>query len=151
MTQVVLLDSGPLGLATNPKASLENAACNLWIEALLQNGKRVIVPAIADYEIRRELLRAGKSAGLKRLDNFCALLEFRPLEPAELVHAAQLWATLRQTGKATSHDHALDGDVILAAQALSLGLPDSEFIVATTNVAHLSLMVPADLWKNIPP
>ena len=43
----------------------------------------------------------------------------------------------------------LDIDVILAAQALSLGLPADEFVVATSNVEHLAVMVPARNWREI--
>jgi len=35
MSMVVLLDAGPLGLITNPKASSETHACSLWLEALI--------------------------------------------------------------------------------------------------------------------
>ena len=41
--------------------------------------------------------------------------------------------------------------MILAAQVLSLGVPGPDLVVATTNPAHLSLFVPADLWTNIAP
>lgn len=37
--------------------------------------------------------------------------------------------------------------MILAAQVLTLGLPDT--IVATTNVGHIARFTPADLWRNI--
>lgn len=46
---------------------------------------------------------------------------------------------------------ALDVDVILAAQALLLGIPPSDFIIATTNVGHLSQFAPTDLWSDIAP
>jgi hypothetical protein len=46
-------------------------------------------------------------------------------------------------------DKALDGDVILAAQAIVLEAPD--VLIATTKVGHLSRFVPADLWQNIEP
>lgn len=68
MSRIILLDAGPLGLATNPRASTENQECNLWLQTQLRQGVRVFVPEIADYEVRRELLRAGKSRGLARLD-----------------------------------------------------------------------------------
>ena len=41
--------------------------------------------------------------------------------------------------------------MILAAQAIGLGFPPSEFIIATTNPGHISLFAPCDLWTNIQP
>jgi hypothetical protein len=67
MSVIILLDSGPLGLLTNPKGSSETRECNLWLARLLQRGIEVKIPEIADYEVRRELLRADKHQGLKRL------------------------------------------------------------------------------------
>jgi hypothetical protein len=48
----------------------------------------------------------------------------------------------------TAGDHALDGDVILAAQvAVSAG--DQDPVIATTNVKHLERFVAARLWRDI--
>jgi hypothetical protein len=44
---------------------------------------------------------------------------------------------------------ALDGDVILSAQARLLGNETLEVIVATTNVAHLSRFIKALDWQAI--
>ena len=63
--------------------------------------------------------------------------------------AAQFWAQARQSGLPTADRHALDGDVILAAQALSLRIGEREFCIAPTNVGHLSRFVPAKLWQDI--
>ena len=65
MSSVEVLDSGPLGLVTNPTASPINDACNEWLEALSGGGVRVVVPEIADYEVRRELLRIGKAQSIR--------------------------------------------------------------------------------------
>jgi hypothetical protein len=43
----------------------------------------------------------------------------------------------------------LDADVVLAAQALTLGA--APVVIATSNVGHLSRFVPAELWQNITP
>ena len=48
------------GLITNPKRAPESLACNCWLQTLIKAGIRVILPEIADYEVRRELLRANK-------------------------------------------------------------------------------------------
>jgi hypothetical protein len=71
VSQILLLDSGPLGLLTLPKVSEEVIAINRWLAGRLRAGDTVFVPAIVYYEIRRELLRAEKSSGLARLEAFC--------------------------------------------------------------------------------
>lgn len=63
--------------------------------------------------------------------------------------AAQFWAQVRQQGKPTTDSKALDGDVILAAQAAIIAVGEREVIVATTNVAHLSRFVSARKWQEI--
>ena len=50
-------------MITNPKSSPENEACKNWLASLAYNGVEVVIPEIADYEVRRELLRAGKERG----------------------------------------------------------------------------------------
>lgn len=57
--------------------------------------------------------------------------------------AAVFWAQMRQAGSPTADNKTIDADAILAAQFATMSVAD--FIVATTNVAHLSRFVPADL------
>ena len=66
--EVVLLDSGPLGLVSHPNAEKVNAEAVEWIGALLSAGVSVLIPEIADYEVRRELLRAGSTLAYIWLD-----------------------------------------------------------------------------------
>src|SRR5579859_7623940 len=68
VNRFVLLDAGPLGLVTGPRSSATTAACQAWLEGLLSEGVQVRVADIADYEVRRELLRARKTRGIARLD-----------------------------------------------------------------------------------
>ncbi|WP_343217810.1 hypothetical protein [Halotia branconii] len=63
--------------------------------------------------------------------------------------AAELWAEARKTGQPTADAKALDGDVILSAQARLLGSKVAEVIVATTNVAHLARFITASDWQSI--
>lgn len=63
--------------------------------------------------------------------------------------AAELWAEARKTGQPTADPKALDGDVILSAQARLLCGEATEVIVATTNVAHLSRFITALDWQTI--
>lgn len=68
MTRLVLLDAGPLGLLTRSPRLPEAAACYAWLRAQLASGARVLLPEIADYEVRRELLRLQAHGALRRLD-----------------------------------------------------------------------------------
>ena len=61
-----------------------------------------------------------------------------------MLQAAEPWAQARQQGQPTADPHALDGDVILAAQAISLNA-----IVATDNIGHLSRYVETQWWQNL--
>ena len=149
MTRIILLDSGPLGLITNPSASEENRECNAWIQTRLREGNRVMVPAISDYEVRRELLRSEKTKGLARLDRLKSVVGFIPLTSEALLQAAQFWAEARRLGKPTAVDSALDGDVILCAQAAELTRLGHETVIATTNVKHLEIFADARLWREI--
>ena len=65
--------------------------------------------------------------------------------------AADLWAKSRQSGLATGDPKKLDIDVILPAQALTIGVSASGQIVATSDVGHLTQFVPAGLWSSISP
>ena len=114
-------------------------------------GYRVIIPEIADYETRGEFLRRGATAGLARLDVLKARREYRPITTAAMIRAAELWADVRVTGKPTAHPEALDGDCIVAAQALVEAGPGIMPIVATTNAVHLSRFpgIDARQWDTI--
>jgi predicted nucleic acid-binding protein len=149
--KVIVLDSTPLGLVTQPLKVPVPDACRQWMRAKIAQGIQVVVPEIIDYEIRRELLRAGKSASIEKLDEFIAhpAITYLPLTTTAMKLAAELWAKARQQGKPTADPHALDVDVILSAQVIAAKFPPAEFIVATANVRHLTQFIPADLWENI--
>lgn len=150
MSDVLLLDSGPLGLITQPQRSHEVIAITDWLKDCLRAGARVLVPAIVYYEIKRELLRANKVIGAARLDAFvnAAPDRYLPLTDEALRFAAELWARSRRTGRPTAGPTALDIDVLLAAQALRIG---GAPIIATTNQKHLSQFVSALHWTDISP
>jgi len=116
--------------------------------SLLAAGRRVVLPEITDYETRRAILRRGSQVALTNLDLLIQKIEYLPLNTPMMRHAAALWAHVRSVGLPTASPDALDGDVILAAQALSLGAP---VVVATDNVGHLSRFVPAASWRAVAP
>ena len=144
----ILLDAGPLGFLVNPNTSRIPLAIRQWLADMLAAGRRVILPEISDYEVRRELVRNNSGRSIISLNQMVNQLEYLALTTPAMRFAAELWAQARNTGQQTAHDHALDGDVILAAQARSLGVA---VVVATDNPAHLSRFVPSDSWQNITP
>lgn len=92
--------------------------CTKWLISCLTAGARVCVPEICDYELRRELLRADLTQALTRLDQLEHEVDYVPITTAMMREAAEYWAEARNAHKPTSPKEALDGDVILAAQAV---------------------------------
>lgn len=150
MIQKIVLDAGPLGLLTQRRGVPPADVCRAWLADVIRNGISVYVPAIAEYEIRRELLRADKVHVIRRLDAFIAAdaNRYLPITTEIMKRAAQFWADARRRGQPTAADAALDADCILAAQSVVLGLPDS-VIIATTNTGHLRQFVAAEAWDKI--
>lgn len=148
----ILLDSSPLStLSLPPNAATPLPAITQWSLTCLAAGHHIYIPEVIDYELRRELLRAGKTASIIELDHLKSVFDYLPITTAAMVHAAHLWATGRNRGVATGDPKKLDIDVILAAQALTLGVPASDIIVAAPNVGHLSHFVTASDWPGISP
>ena len=141
MTDVLLFDAGVLGQASHPR---RNPTFAQWFDQLLTTETVVMIPEIADYEVRRELLRAQRAVGILRLDQLKEALPYLPLTTDVMLHAARLWAEARQRGRPTADPKELDCDVILAAQARVIGAT-----VVTDNIGHLSLFVEARSWRDI--
>lgn len=148
--RVIVLDSSPLGLLVHRKKIQQTDECHAWFQRHVEAGIRIKIPAIVVYELRRELL-LGHKRSLRLLDELCNAEPDRylKLDDKHLRSAAQLWADVRRKGRPASDRHALDVDVILAAQVLSLGLPADELVVATSNVSHFFDLVPAREWQQI--
>lgn len=149
--RLVVVDTGTLGLLTHPRAQPTARACWQWAQTLLAAGVRMIVPGIADYELRRELIRAGKASGLQRLDAIRAGFEFDPVTQDALDEAARLWAAVRNAGLTTAHPAALDGDAILAALTILATSAGDTATIATDNQRHLSRFpgIDARPWQAI--
>jgi predicted nucleic acid-binding protein len=138
MNHIILLDTGVLGMATNPKATSQCQECKQWLNALSNRNYLVALPEITDYELRRELIRANKLRGIRQLNELKALVIYLPITTQVMLKAAELWAQARIEGSSTAHSEAIDGDVILAAQAILIQLQGHSVTIATTNVKHLS-------------
>lgn len=150
----ILLDTNIVTRLCHPNQDA-NRQVTQWLEALIRksdHGLTLCLPEIADYEARRGLLhvalRSGQSTtkSLVRLDLLAQILEYLPLDTQTLRRAAGLWAETRHAGRPTAPATALDGDVILAAQALENG-----GVVVTENTRHLTRFVTARTWREVLP
>jgi predicted nucleic acid-binding protein len=148
MNDAVVLDATPLGILCHPRSPPHVVACRQWADTLLLAGRRLLIPEIADYEVRRELIRNNSRIALSNLDQLANQFEYLPLSTAAMRHAAELWAQARASGRPTAPGQAIDADVILAAQAITL---KTAVVVATGNPSHLKRFVVAELWSNIRP
>jgi predicted nucleic acid-binding protein len=150
MTHLLVLDASVVGAITNPKQINEIVRdCQIWFRRSLARQSIFVLPEIADYEIRRELLRGKKINGLKKLDELKSAIYYYPIDSEIMLTAAQLWAESRQRGMPTADARELDGDVILAAQAIQLQAKGYEVTIVTTNVGHLAQFVTASHWQDL--
>lgn len=154
---IVLLDSGPLGMITNPRGNAEAKACQVWSKTMTTAGHLLLVPEIIDYEHRRELLLNNSLAAIARVDTFKENGVYLPVSEDGYLRAAQLFASARQQGLPTAGKEALDVDVILAAQAITFDREDWQrameeaIVIATSNLGHLMRFTHALLWTDIQP
>lgn len=151
---IVGLDSGVLGGITNPNPKSQTTRDMIaWALRLRASGHTLLIPAVADYEVRRELIRNRNRASIAELDNVRTDTGniHLPLTDRALLRAAQLWADVLNEGKPPTNDLAIDGDVLIMAQILDANFPEGAYIVATDNLRHFQGRVPADLWQNILP
>jgi predicted nucleic acid-binding protein len=119
------------------------------VDGCLHSVARVVVmiPEIVDHEVRRELVRVGATAGLRRLDALLSGIKLLPLERPALLRATELRAKIRNAGLPTADPHALDADAILAGQALTAASPGDVVVVAPANVSHIARFHGIDAWR----
>ena len=96
MDKTIVLDTGPLGKIAHPRRNREITA---WFDHLLASGFTIILPEIADYEVRREFLLADLVHSVQRLDRLKQVITYAPLTTATMLRAAELWASVRKRGQ----------------------------------------------------
>jgi toxin FitB len=146
MSKIVLFDTGPLGMVSHLRPNRDVVE---WVKNLLLSGAVILVPEIADYEVRRELLRTKNIKGIRRLDDLKRTMGYVPITTEAMLKAAEFWATARRRGRPTAKHEALDGDAILAGQAVTLDIGADELVIATTNLKHLSRFASAEICTDI--
>jgi len=153
VARLVLLDAGPLGLACTRVGDPKADECRAWLAELRAAGVQVLIPAVAEYEVRREVLRAKATARLRELDDLRSRFDRLEISAEALDRAAEFWALLRNLGMPTAADADLDGDAILAGMAATCAGPGDVAEVATTNLRHLRRFpgIIATGWRSITP
>lgn len=148
---ILLLDSHPLSLITNPANQVEPVQCRSRIKQLVAHEILVAVPAIIHYELRRALICGEKIEGVENLDRIKQMgIVNVPITTKSLNKAAELWAWARKTGQQTAHNEKIDIDVILAAQSIILAQDMSEHtVIATSNVSDLRRYTFAEKWEDV--
>jgi predicted nucleic acid-binding protein len=143
--RIFILDSDPTGLACHEPGNLEAVKFRAWMygQRYAKVEAEIVIPAIIDYEIRRELVLNELGDAVKRLDALYTANRVRPLSisDAAMRTAARLWADVRRRGMPTAHDHALDADVILSAQAMEFCSDADDWQIITENVDHIARYV----------
>jgi predicted nucleic acid-binding protein len=138
----LLLDTGVLGQICHPRRHQDVRS---WFRRAVRD-HTFLVSELADYELRRELLRLGAVRSLAHLDELGRELPYVPVLTAVWRRAAELWAEARNKGSVSADPHALDGDAIVSAKAVE---EDAE--VVTTNVRHFEVLgVHAIEWGAVP-
>src|SRR5260370_39747310 len=99
MAKPWVLDTGPLGRLTHPARNPEIVT---WLEDQLADGAAVVLPEIADYELRRSLLLEGLLRSVRRLDQLKSELVYLPITTTIMLKAADLWADARRQRRPTA-------------------------------------------------
>jgi hypothetical protein len=81
----LMLDTGPLAQLVHPRLDPDLAQ---WFKAAVAAGLNLVVPEIADYELRRKLLHKDLRESLARLDSLEASVTYLAIDTPTLRRAA---------------------------------------------------------------
>ena len=136
----LLLDTAVVGEICHPRKYDDVRA---WF-ARAAAAHEMLLSEVADYELRRELLRIDSRRSLDRLDELMREIRYIPVTTATWRAAARLWALQRKAGRVTAAEGGLDGDVLIAAQALA-----EDAVIVTPNTRHFDSMVRTVTWQEV--
>jgi hypothetical protein len=151
VSRIIVLDSGPLGLAARRPNIADVQQMLAWLATREMSGAMIVVPEIADYEVRRELVRARIASGIIRLDILKSRFIYLPISTSAMLRATKFWADVRQQGVPTASPDALDGDCILAGMVATAFDPIDVVTIATNNAVHLGRFLGIDArdWFSV--
>jgi predicted nucleic acid-binding protein len=145
MSSTVVLDARPLSQICHPR---NWQGISDWFVEVIASGRRVVIPEITDYEVRRLLLKRGASAQVRQLDELGDEFYYSPLNTELMREASQIWAEAENSGHRLGHPKTLNADAILVAQTQAMG---EDVTVITKNVRHLAPFVEAVWWTDFAP
>jgi predicted nucleic acid-binding protein len=135
----LLLDTSVLGRICHPRKHLDVRAW--FLRALVDH--EMLLSEVADYELRRELLRLDSKRSIHRLDELTREIQYVPMTTATWRSAAKLWAEQRRAGRPTGD--GLDADLLIATQAR-----EEAAAVITLNEKHFVGLVDVYSWTTVP-
>jgi predicted nucleic acid-binding protein len=130
----IFLDTAPIWTIVHPLGGPLANDLRKKVSHHLEAGDEVAIAEICDYEARRELLRKQATRQLRNLDILIGSCAYHPIDTKLMRRAAEIWASMRRKGRPTGNNDSMDGDVILAAQALSF----DDHLVVTPNTRHFA-------------
>jgi predicted nucleic acid-binding protein len=148
---MIILDTNVLGKICHRSSHVDVIAIQDWLALLRDRKLEIAIPEIVDYELRRSLIRMDSADSLMFLDSLETDVTYLPLTTSIMRRAANLWAETRNDGRVTAPDAALDGDVILSAQAIEAENTGIPVLVVSTNLRHLKWFVNTESWEAIDP
>jgi predicted nucleic acid-binding protein len=135
----LILDTGVLGQICHPRKYHDVRS---WFRRAVREHE-FLISEVADYELRRELLRIESHKSLARLDELTRELRYLPTTTATWRSAARLWAALRRDGRVTAE--GLDGDVLIATHAV-----EEMAGIVTSNEKHFEGIIDVYKWTTVP-
>lgn len=147
MSSTIVLDARALSQIAHPR---KHTDISEWFLDVAASGRRIVLPEIVDYEVRRGLLRIPAPRQIEELDALKESLYYFPLTTELMLNAAQIWADARRSGRPFTADDRLDGDAILIAQVHALGDRRSVTLI-TNNRQHFAHYVEAMWWPEFAP
>lgn len=157
LMRTIFLDAGPLGTLIYSKPQSRKEIGD-WMRSMREAGAKFALTSVADYEVRRELIRMSQSGkdkvrqefakrAIVRLDEFIEAVGYLSLSQEVLHCAAEMWGDMRRRGLATCDDKELDCDVILCAHAKVACGKDG--LIATSNDRHIGHLADNAEWHAI--
>lgn len=109
----LVLDTGVLGQLCHPRKYDDVRA---WFASTVDTYD-FLLSEVADYELRRDLIRLGARRSLNRLDELGRELHYLPMSTPAWRSAAQLWAWVQRQPQNDLAAGGLDSHILIAAQA----------------------------------